>query len=119
MADDRFWHFPHLTASPTSALRPIVLQKSKIERRRKPRRSWFLAYSAAAVFRSAAAMPWSSLCETMWSLISRRAKRISGSKSSRSSPQKDFCNTIRPKAVVDVSGICVCTLHHVGDDRVG
>jgi len=30
----------------------------------------------------------------MWSLISPRAKRISGSRNFRSSPQKDFFNTI-------------------------
>ena len=38
--------------------------------------------------------PWSILDETMWSLTSPLAKRISGSKKLRSSPQKDFCNKI-------------------------
>src|SRR6266480_7130947 len=33
----------------------------------------------------------------MWSLISPRVKRISGSKNFRSSAQKDFFNTIRHK----------------------
>src|SRR5947207_5309757 len=46
--------------------------------------------------------PWSILCETVWSLISPRAKRISGSKNFRSSPQKAFFNTIPPEA--DASG---------------
>jgi len=34
------------------------------------------------------------LDETIWSLTSPLVKRISGSKKFRSSPQKDFCNTI-------------------------
>ena len=38
--------------------------------------------------------PWSILDETIWSLTSPRAKRISGSKNFRSPPQKDFCNNI-------------------------
>jgi hypothetical protein len=41
--------------------------------------------------------PWSLLCETMWSRTSSRAKRISGPKKFRSSPEKDFFNTIDPK----------------------
>src|SRR5436190_18084816 len=40
--------------------------------------------------------PWSFLNDTMWSLISPRAKGISGSENFWSSPQKDFCNTIPP-----------------------
>ena len=38
--------------------------------------------------------PWSFLSETMWSPISPRAKRVSGSEKFWSSPQKDFFNTI-------------------------
>jgi len=38
--------------------------------------------------------PWSILDESIWSLTSPRVKRISGSKNFRSSPQKDFFNTI-------------------------
>jgi hypothetical protein len=38
------------------------------------------------------------LDETIWSLTSTRVKRIGGSKNFHSSPQKDFCNTIRGKA---------------------
>src|SRR6476660_6960194 len=38
--------------------------------------------------------PWSILDESIWSLTSPRVKRISGSKKFRSSPQKDFFNTI-------------------------
>jgi len=34
------------------------------------------------------------LDEAMWSLMSPRAKRISGFKNFRSPPQKDFCNKI-------------------------
>src|SRR3984893_2959252 len=37
---------------------------------------------------------WLFLCETMWSLTSPRAKRISGPKKFRSPPRKDFFNTI-------------------------
>src|SRR4029434_10408297 len=42
--------------------------------------------------------PWSILDESIWSLTSPRVKRISSSKKFRSSPQKDFFNTISPKA---------------------
>jgi hypothetical protein len=42
--------------------------------------------------------PWSFLCGTMWSLISPRAKGISGPEEFWSSPQKDIFNTIRFKA---------------------
>jgi hypothetical protein len=42
--------------------------------------------------------PWSLLCETMWSRTSSRAKRISGPKKFRPSPEKDFFNTITPEA---------------------
>ena len=38
--------------------------------------------------------PWSILDETIWSLTSPRVNRISGSKKFRSSPQKDFFNSI-------------------------
>jgi hypothetical protein len=37
---------------------------------------------------------WSIFDESIWSLTSQRVKRISGSKNFRSSPQKDFFNTI-------------------------
>jgi hypothetical protein len=40
---------------------------------------------------------WSFWYETMWSLMSPRAKRISGPKKSRSSAKKDFCNKIGAK----------------------
>jgi hypothetical protein len=42
--------------------------------------------------------PWSILDESIWSLTSPRVKRISGSKKFRSSPQKDFFNTIGGKS---------------------
>jgi hypothetical protein len=38
--------------------------------------------------------PCSILDETIWSLTSPGAQRISGSKNFRSPPQKDFCNKI-------------------------
>ena len=38
--------------------------------------------------------PWSILDEPIWSLTSQRSKRISSSRKFRSSPQKDFFNTI-------------------------
>jgi hypothetical protein len=41
--------------------------------------------------------PWSILDESIWSLTSPRSKRISSSKKFRSSPQKDFFNTICQK----------------------
>ena len=37
------------------------------------------------------------VCETMWSLTSPPAKRISGPEKFRSSAKKDFCNTIGAK----------------------
>ena len=42
--------------------------------------------------------PGSILGESIWSLTLPRVKRISGSKKFRSSPQKDFFNSIRPEA---------------------
>src|SRR6476661_3089353 len=41
--------------------------------------------------------PWSISDGSIWSLTSPRVKRNSGSKKFRSSPQKDFCNTIGQK----------------------
>src|SRR6476659_9833699 len=41
--------------------------------------------------------PCSILDETIWSLTSPGAQRISGSKNFRSPPQKDFCNKIGTK----------------------
>ena len=38
--------------------------------------------------------PWSILDVSIWSLTSPRVKRISGSRKFRSSPQKDFFNSI-------------------------
>src|SRR5882724_4632371 len=46
---------------------------------------------------------WSCFCETMWSLTSPRAKRISGPKKFRSSPQKDFFNTIDHQRTLHLS----------------
>jgi hypothetical protein len=40
--------------------------------------------------------PWSFFWQAMWSLTSLSAKRISGPRKFRSSPAKDFCNSIPP-----------------------
>ena len=42
--------------------------------------------------------PWSILDQSVWSLTSPPARRISGSKNFCSTPQKEFCNTIAPTA---------------------
>ena len=82
-----------------SAPEGIVLQKSKIERRRKSRKSCFLADTATAILRSADTKLRGRFCvKRCGPLISPHAKRISGSKNFRSSPQKDFFNTIEGKA---------------------
>jgi hypothetical protein len=79
-----------------SVRRWIVLQKSKIERRRNSRKSGFLAGATTAILRSAhAKLRGRFLCETMWSLILPRAKGISGPENFWSAPQKDFFNTIQ------------------------
>jgi len=44
----------------------------------------------------------------MWSLISPRAKRISGFKNIRSSAQKDFFNTIMGGPDIEVAGRHFC-----------
>jgi hypothetical protein len=48
--------------------------------------------------------PWSILDESIWSLTSPRVKRISGSKKFRSSPQKDFFNSIGPERTSSLIG---------------
>src|SRR5258706_2747920 len=56
--------------------------------------------------------PWSFLHDMMWSLTSPRANRISGLYNFRSSPEKDFCNTIRVESRFPISRsfttYCVC-----------
>src|SRR5258705_1762940 len=82
-----------------SAPEGIVLQRSKIERRRKSRKSCFLADTATAILRSADTKLRGRFCvKRCGPLISPHAKRISGSKNFRSSPQIDFVNTIEGKA---------------------
>jgi len=61
----------------------ILLQKSKIEKRQKSRECCFLASSIVAMLHSA-------------SLTFPRTNRISGLYNFRSSPAKDFFNTIGP-----------------------
>jgi hypothetical protein len=65
----------------------IVLQKSKIEQLQKSRERRFLDVPAAAKSYGAdTKVRGRFLCETMWSLISPRAKRISGPEKLWSSP---------------------------------
>ena len=59
-----------------------------------PRKSIFGHSCGCKVLQCRYEGPWSFLYETMWSLISPRAKRISGPRKFRSSPKKDFCNNI-------------------------
>ena len=62
--------------------------------------------------------PWSFLCETTWSLTSPQAKRISGPIKFRSSPKKDFFNTIKLRSDIDtetnsaLSG-CRMSIHYL------
>jgi hypothetical protein len=84
-----------------SALVPIVLQKSKIEQPRKSSQKLIFGLLCDSIaFQSRQEGPWSILEEAIRSLTSPRVKRISGSKNFRSTPQKDFCNNIVPKADV-------------------
>jgi hypothetical protein len=73
---------------------PILLQKSKIERRQKSRESRFLEVlslqNSIALIRVSVVV----LREMMRSLTSPRAKRIRGSRKFRASAEKDFFNTI-------------------------
>jgi len=50
--------------------------------------------------------PWSILDESIWSLTTPRVRRISSSKKFRSSPQKEFFNTIRQKRPVASTLFC-------------
>ena len=54
--------------------------------------------------------PWSILDETMWSLTPPLAKRISGAKKFRLSPQRDFCNNICQKQTSKASEFQTCGL---------
>ena len=68
---------------PLSGSIPELPHVAKVENRATPKISRKLIFrrSAAASLCSADYEgPWSFLCETMWSLTSPRAKRISGSK---------------------------------------
>ena len=92
-----------------------MLQKSKIERRRKiSRKLIFGLLRRCVAFQRHYGGPWSILDETIWSLTSPRAKRISGSKNFRSPPQKDFCNNIRQQQTfeerADMSAMCPIVL---------
>ncbi|SRR5229473_7614337 len=70
---------------------------AKVENRKLPKISRMLIFSE--FYRCNASErryegPWSFLREMMWSLASPRANRISGLYNFRSSPEKEFCNTI-------------------------
>jgi hypothetical protein len=74
---------------------------AKVENRTTPKISQKLILGllgGSVAFQSRQEGPWSILDEAIWSLTSPRVKRISGSKNFRSTPQKDFCNTIAAKA---------------------
>jgi hypothetical protein len=57
--------------------------------------------------------PWSILDKSIWSLTSPRSIRISSSKKLRSSPQKEFFNTIR--LIADRSGKALDFDQEVGE----
>jgi hypothetical protein len=68
---------------------------AKVENRTTPKISQKLIFSRLHHCNTAKRpyeAPWSVLCGTMWSLISPRAKGISGPEEFWSSPQKDFFN---------------------------
>src|SRR3981081_2713798 len=76
---------------------------AKVENRTPPkisRKSIFRRRYCCNALRGRYEDRWSFLYEMMWSLTSRGAGRIGGSENFRSSPQKDFCNNIGPKADV-------------------
>jgi hypothetical protein len=80
---------------------------AKVENRTTPKISQKLILGllcGSVAFQSRQEGPWSILDEAIWSLTSPRVKRISGSKNFRSTPQKDFCNTIRGKADIPPQG---------------
>jgi hypothetical protein len=83
---------------------------AKVENRTTPKISQKLIFGLlcdSIAFQSRQEGPWSILEEAIRSLTSPRVKRISGSKNFRSTPQKDFCNTI-PR-ITDMQGL----LQHV------
>jgi hypothetical protein len=82
---------------------------AKVENRTTPKISQKLILGllcGSVAFQSRQEGPWSILDEAIWSLTSPRVKRISGSKNFRSTPQKDFCNTIPP-----TTDICALSEH--------
>ena len=79
-------------------MRLIVLQKSKIERTPKISRKLIFRFLCCCLaIQRRFEGPWPILNGSIWPLTSPCAKRISGSKKFRSSPQKDFFNTIGTK----------------------
>src|SRR5665811_538239 len=73
---------------------------AKVENRTPPkisRKSIFRRYCCCKALYGRYEDRWSFLCEMMWSLTSPRTKRISGLKKFRSSPEKDFFNTMGTK----------------------
>ena len=87
---------------------------AKVENRTPPkisRKSIFRRRYCCNALRGRYEDRWSFLYEMMWSLTSRRAKRISGSKKIRSSAGKDFFNSIRQKRSIGLEkGISVFCL---------
>ena len=80
---------------------------AKVENRATPKISRKLIFGLlrrCVAFQGHHGGPWSILDQTMWSLTSPLAKRISGSKQFRLSPQKGFCNSIVGKA--DIGKAC-------------
>jgi len=80
---------------------PIVAKVENRATRKISRKLMFGLLRRCVAFQGHHGVPWSILDETMWSLTSPLAKRISGSKKFRLSPQKDFCNNIRQKRSSD------------------
>jgi hypothetical protein len=77
----------------------MLSKKSKIERGQKSRKWSFLGYSAAAILCGAGTKVRGRFSEARCGpLTSPRTNGISGPKNFRSSPQKDFCNSIGGKA---------------------
>jgi|SRR6185436_3365445 hypothetical protein len=83
----------------------IVAKVENRATRKISRKSIFRLPRPCVAFRGHHGGPWSILDETMWSLTSPRAKRISGCKKFRSSPQKDFCNNIDPEQTCGATSV--------------
>jgi hypothetical protein len=106
-ADFRSWHFSDVAAraDDVSSLGDTV---AKVENRttlKISRKLIFRLLCCCLAIQRRYEGPWSILDESIWSLTSPRVNRISGSKKFRSSPQKDFCNTIWVKADIAIASV--------------